>query len=176
MANKKITDFTLRSDFDATCNVPVRDGTQTWRTTGQQILDFVQANPPAKNQEISSSCGDANTSSATYVDVTNFSVAITTEGGDVHITAQSDGSGTAGAYIQAATASGKWKLLRGATLIAEYELSAGAFVPITALSFKDVDLAAGTYTYKWQQLSAGGAGTTFTRYGVMVVEEIKTVS
>jgi len=174
MANKKITDFTLRSDFDETCNLPVRDGTQTWRATGQQVIDFIQANPPAKNQVISSSCGDANTSSASYVDVTNFSVAITTDGGDVHITAQSDGSGTAGGYIQAATASGKWKLLRGATLIAEYELAAGAFVPITALSFKDV-VAAGTYTYKWQQLSAGGGGTTFTRYGKMIVEEVKSV-
>lgn len=41
MAQKKITDLTLRSDFDATCNIPVDDSSQTWRTTGQQVLDFI---------------------------------------------------------------------------------------------------------------------------------------
>ena len=42
MAQKKITDLTLRSDFDATCNIPVDDTSQTWRATGQQIADFVE--------------------------------------------------------------------------------------------------------------------------------------
>lgn len=41
MAQKKITDFTLRSDFDETCNVLSHDSTQTWRNTGQQILNFM---------------------------------------------------------------------------------------------------------------------------------------
>jgi hypothetical protein len=41
MAQKKITDLALRSDFDETCNVPVDDATQTFRTTGQQISDFI---------------------------------------------------------------------------------------------------------------------------------------
>lgn len=40
MAQKKITDLQLRSDFDETCNVPLDDAVQTWRTTGQQMLDF----------------------------------------------------------------------------------------------------------------------------------------
>jgi hypothetical protein len=43
MANKKITDLTLRSDFDATCNLPVDDTSQTWRATGAQIRDFIHA-------------------------------------------------------------------------------------------------------------------------------------
>lgn len=41
MAQKKITDLQLRSDFDETCNIPVDDAAQTWRTTGAQLLAFV---------------------------------------------------------------------------------------------------------------------------------------
>ncbi len=41
MAQKKITDLQLRSDFDETCNFPVDDAAQTWRVTGQQIIDKV---------------------------------------------------------------------------------------------------------------------------------------
>jgi hypothetical protein len=41
MANKKITDLTLRSDADATCNIPVHDASQTWRCTLAQVKSFV---------------------------------------------------------------------------------------------------------------------------------------
>lgn len=44
MATKKITDLQLRSSFDETCNVPVDDASQTWRTTGAQIKSFVLGN------------------------------------------------------------------------------------------------------------------------------------
>ncbi len=40
MATKTIPDLQLRGDFDATCNIPVEDGVQTYRVTGQQVLDF----------------------------------------------------------------------------------------------------------------------------------------
>lgn len=43
MAQKKITDLTLRTDFDETCNVPVDDAVQTWRVTGEQMKDFMKA-------------------------------------------------------------------------------------------------------------------------------------
>lgn len=43
MAQKKITDLQLRSDFDATCNLPADDSTQTWRVTGAQMLSFVKS-------------------------------------------------------------------------------------------------------------------------------------
>lgn len=43
MANKKITDLDLRSDFDTTCNIPVDDSSQTWRVTGTQVLSFMQS-------------------------------------------------------------------------------------------------------------------------------------
>lgn len=55
MATKKITDLSLRTDFDETCQVPVDDPSQTWRTTGQQILDFILANIP--NPAITSKTG-----------------------------------------------------------------------------------------------------------------------
>jgi hypothetical protein len=42
MAQKKITDLTLRSDFDATCNLPADDTSQTWRVTGAQIETFIR--------------------------------------------------------------------------------------------------------------------------------------
>lgn len=41
MATKKIIDLSLRTDFDETCNVPLDDATQSWRATGQQILNFI---------------------------------------------------------------------------------------------------------------------------------------
>ena len=41
MATKRISELSLRSNFDATCNVPVDDSTQSFRTTGQQIRDFI---------------------------------------------------------------------------------------------------------------------------------------
>lgn len=44
MAQKKITDLTLRSDFDATCNLPVDDTTQTYRVTGAQLNNFLKPN------------------------------------------------------------------------------------------------------------------------------------
>lgn len=40
MAEKKITDLTLRDDFDGTCNIPVDDSIQTWRVTGAQCLEY----------------------------------------------------------------------------------------------------------------------------------------
>lgn len=43
MAQKKITDLTLRTDFDVTCILPADDAAQTWRVTGQQMLDFMRA-------------------------------------------------------------------------------------------------------------------------------------
>jgi hypothetical protein len=43
MADKRIIDLTLRTDFDETCNMPTRDGIQTWRVTGAQLLTFLKA-------------------------------------------------------------------------------------------------------------------------------------
>lgn len=40
MATKKIQDLQLRSDADATCQLPTDDATQTWRITLAQVLSF----------------------------------------------------------------------------------------------------------------------------------------
>lgn len=42
MADKKINDLTLRSNFDGTCNLPADDPTQTYRVTGNQIKEFIR--------------------------------------------------------------------------------------------------------------------------------------
>lgn len=41
MATKKISDLSLRSDFDETCNLPADDASQTWRVTGEQMKAFI---------------------------------------------------------------------------------------------------------------------------------------
>lgn len=43
MAQKKITDLTLRTNFDDTCNLPADDTSQTWRVTGAQMLTYFKA-------------------------------------------------------------------------------------------------------------------------------------
>lgn len=42
MAEKKISDLTARSDFDATCILPADDALQTWKVSGTQILAFMK--------------------------------------------------------------------------------------------------------------------------------------
>ncbi len=64
MAQKKITDLTLRSDFDATCNVPVDDSSQTWRVTGAMIKAFAAL---MTKSEIMVSSGNGYGSSNTRV-------------------------------------------------------------------------------------------------------------
>lgn len=44
MATKRINELSLRTDFDATCNLPVDDSIQSFRVTGTQILNFIAAN------------------------------------------------------------------------------------------------------------------------------------
>lgn len=41
MADKRITDLQLVSEFDETLNLPIDDGIQTYRATGQQLKDFL---------------------------------------------------------------------------------------------------------------------------------------
>lgn len=44
MANKTINDLTSRSSgLEATVNIPVQDGVQTWRITGAQVLAYIHS-------------------------------------------------------------------------------------------------------------------------------------
>lgn len=45
MADKRITDLGERSTFDETCQVPLDDGTQTFKTTGDKMFDFFTGLP-----------------------------------------------------------------------------------------------------------------------------------
>lgn len=108
---------------------------------------------------VSTSSGGFTTASASYVDITNLSITITTTGRPVMIMVVSDGSAST-SLIQAlggSVALGIFQLLRGATVISNQEVgynmtgvSSGSFiVPSATLSLLDV-VAAGTYTYKYQ--------------------------
>jgi hypothetical protein len=54
MAQKRINDLTLRSDFDDTCNFPVDDLVQTWRTTGAQVKTYLETNLAIARANLSS--------------------------------------------------------------------------------------------------------------------------
>lgn len=43
MAQKRLSDLSLRSDFDDTVNLAGEDAAQTWRVTGAQIKSYIQA-------------------------------------------------------------------------------------------------------------------------------------
>lgn len=45
MADKRITELGERSTFDQTCQVPLDDGTQTFKTTGEKMFDFFNQLP-----------------------------------------------------------------------------------------------------------------------------------
>lgn len=74
MAQKKITDLTLRSSFDGTCNLPIDDATQTYRVTGSQLLDFVKSTT-SKIEEIS------NLTLSTSVASNALTIAVKTKAG-----------------------------------------------------------------------------------------------
>lgn len=44
MADKKITDLTLRDEFDDDCNFPVDDTIQTYRATAGQVYNYLKSN------------------------------------------------------------------------------------------------------------------------------------
>jgi len=43
MPRKRIDELTERTDFDSTCELPLHDGVQTWKTTAAKILAYIQA-------------------------------------------------------------------------------------------------------------------------------------
>lgn len=46
MATKRISELSLRSNFDATCNLPVDDTLQSYRTTGEQLFTYLRSRLP----------------------------------------------------------------------------------------------------------------------------------
>jgi hypothetical protein len=74
MAQKKITDLTLRSNFDETVNLPGDDTTQTYRVTGQQIRDYITSKKTYPNQI-------ENLTISTSVASSALTIALKTKGG-----------------------------------------------------------------------------------------------
>lgn len=119
----------------------------------------------ALGQQLSSSSGSFSTASASYVDITNLTVTITTSGRPVQLALISDGSdGTIKVAGNSAVLSSSSKLLRASSDIAFFPVSVTFpsasisnlfIVPVSSFSFTDV-IGAGTYTYKMQVSVLGG--------------------
>ena len=148
-----------------------------------------QAKRAALGQQISSSSGSFNTSSTSYVDVTNLSVSITTTGRPVFVGLIPDGTADDGSESRIAIdtlvdgGSFACKLVRGSTDIASFSASLGAeamsgvnesqlAVPVGSL-FTIEAPAAGTYTYKAQtRVSSGGGGTVTVLRAKLIAYEL----
>lgn len=76
MATKRISELSLRSDFDATCNVPVDDASQSFRVTAVQIFDYILAKFRAAHQTVSAA-GTTLTSASQIVLLDPTSVSFT---------------------------------------------------------------------------------------------------
>lgn len=152
----------------------VAGGVPTW-------APVVAATP---NYQISSSSGTFSTASASFVDITNLSVTITTTGRPVILKLVADGDTGAGNAGQvqvdssSATASGYIAFLEGSTMISQLRtvesdtgnLSTSQYVPCSAFNHFYVP-AAGTYTYKAQAALSTGSGISVI-YTKLVAYEI----
>ena len=123
----------------------------------------------------STSSGTFTTASTTYVDVTNLSTTLTTNGRPVRLFLEPDGTNAATLGGQARSGGSgltevhvEFKLVRDSTDIAEYKLemdqaalSDVQYWPCSGIQFVD-DVTSGTYTYKVQvQNVQGGSATGF---------------
>lgn len=132
----------------------------------------------------STSCGFFNTTSNTYVDVTNLTVTITTLGNPVKIEFINDGTSNQSFFSIGKSGTSAYcffKILRGATSLGEIKLGVIADPgPTTAeilygpnsISVLDHSVSAGTYTYKLQALSTTSGANVAARYLKMIAYEI----
>lgn len=122
---------------------------------------------PTLNEQLSASCGDFSTSSATPVDVTNLAVSITTTGRPVFVGLMAE-AGVSGSNIyvtgSSGTANGEFAILRDSTTVSILRISGLASgsdpfshaIPPGAVWAIDTP-AAGSYTYKVQAVRNVGA-------------------
>lgn len=140
----------------------------------------------ARGFAISSSSGLFTTTSSSFVDVTNLSVTITTNGRPVFVGLVGD-NGSSVCYIgqigdgSASTSRAEFKILNNtsSTIVGYHQtqVSTGAVaavtvtVPSSSLYGFDQPIA-GTYTYKVQALAAGGTATTYVARSKLIAYEI----
>lgn len=131
---------------------------------------------------ISASSGPFDTTSATYVAVTNLSVTITTTGRPVMVMLVPDpalvNTSSIGIIRSGSSAQGSFQISRGGSPIAQVDLSndngsgsiASNRIPPGAMRTLDV-IAAGTYTYTVEAL-AGSGSTAQVRHCDLVAYEL----
>ncbi len=137
------------------------------------------------NYVVSSSCGNFSTTNATFTDVTNLSVTITTTGRPVVIGIVADGDNTVGHEAQIIanantgdTTEAYYAILEGSTIIATHFMtmsntgitSGDITVPSSSLNHSYTP-GAGTYTYK-VQIHRGTGTSAQLRYSKLVAYEL----
>lgn len=127
-------------------------------------------NLPTSNIFKTSSSGSFSTTSATYVDVTNLSQAITCSG-TRSVELSLEASTTNSLIGSTASSTGKIAFLRNGSVLNEItSYTAGTYFPPCSIRFVDASPPAGSNTYKLQIKSSGG-GTTSAQDVVLVVRE-----
>lgn len=137
---------------------------------------------PTVGQQISAPTSAFNTASGTFVDITGYSVTLTTTGRPVMVFLQGDNTGSvsrASCTNTSGNQSVQIRFLRGATEIFRSGVQAVAsggiiitvFAPPSCFSVLDTP-AAGTYTYKAQILSGNGADTVSIAAAQIVAYEL----
>lgn len=118
----------------------------------------------AKNSGISGSCDLFAANSATFSDITNLSVTLTTIGRPVLLTLKNDGGGVASYIETPAAVRVEIIILRGATEICRQGYSMDAGQCPLALTFFDTSASAGSNTWKAQYKVVTGGGNANIRY------------
>lgn len=148
-------------------------------TTKIADANVTRAKLVAVGQQVSASCGAFGSNSASYVDVTNLTVTITTTGRPVVLMLQNDGSGNASYIALTGPNSGGvgfFQMFRDATSLGIDQMSTNngiaPIIPVGAFNRIDV-VAAGTYTYKVQVRTPSSPNTTVeVQYAKLVAFEL----
>lgn len=123
------------------------------------------------NFVVSSASGDFSTTSATFVDVTNLSVTITSNGRPVLVQIICD-SASAAARIASLTNGGRLKFVKnGSTTLADMLVGVDAFIhPPGMFNYIDTAATAGSITYKVQVQSNGSDAFSVFRVKLAAVQ------
>jgi len=145
--------------------IPLALGIATANIANGAVTKVKQA---ALGQQLSSSnSGTYSNSTASYTDVTNCTVTITTTGRPVFIALVDGAAGSPSRSSVFVTVDGRWKILRDATAVAEGALaSAGGRYDIPCSSIFHIDVVgAGTYVYKIQaeRVTSGTIGVSYAK-------------
>ena len=164
-------------------STPDFDLTGTLGTSNIADGAITPAKKASLGQQVSSSCSTFNTTSTSYVDVTNLSVTITSTGRPIFVGLISDGTGgLGGLQINSNATAGSfasYKIVRDSTDVAFHFVSFSAatgssFVniqPVSSLYHIDV-VTAGTYVYKLQMKVDSASDNGLTQFAKLIAYEL----